>query len=114
MTTANAALLAGALSANNPHVESISYTVSGGTAKTINACVNRVSGSNSRGAIGNRTIYSAEIIISFDSVSGIPVVTPKKDIVVMAAPELNSTSHTFLVVGIVGKSAMGWHLGLQQ
>jgi hypothetical protein len=114
MLTAKDALIAGALSANNPFVENVSYTVAGGTARAINACVHRVSGSNSRGTIGNRTMYHAEIIISNDATAGIETVTPKKDTVTMSAPELNSTSHSFLVVAIIGKSAMGWHLGLQQ
>ena len=114
MLTAKQALIDGALSANNPHVESISYTVSGGTAATINAVVNRSAGMIKRQNIDARPRYDAEIIISHDSTSGIAAVTPKKDIVVMAAPELNDTAHTFTVVSIIGKTAMGWHLGLQQ
>jgi hypothetical protein len=114
MKTAKQALIDGVLNANNPFVESISYTPSGGEATTINATVNRTSGMIRRQNIDGRPRYDAEIIISNDSTYGISTVTPKEDIVTMAAPELNSTSHTFNVIAIIGKSSMGWHLGLQQ
>jgi hypothetical protein len=114
MLTAKDALLAGALSSSNPFVEDVSYTVSGGVAKTIRACVSRKAISANRDKIGSRSMYAAELIISNDETAGIPVVTQKKDMVSMAAPEIGKTAHDFLVVGIIGKTAMGWHLGLQQ
>lgn len=115
MLTASEAFLAGALNANNPFVETVTYTPDGGTAKSVLAVVDRGSGSIKRGVIANRTRYKAEIMISADTTSGIAQVTPRKDIVVLAAPELaNSTEHTFTVHTIIGKSTMGWHLGLQQ
>jgi len=115
MLTPAEALIAGAMSDNNPFVEAVTYTPSGGTAVEINAVVQRESGTVRRSGIDNRSQYKAEIIISSDATSGIADVTPRKDTVSMAAPELgNSTSHTFLVAAIIGKSAMGWHLGLSQ
>lgn len=115
MLTAKAAMLAGPLSDNNPFVESITYTPSGGDAVTINATVKRSSDMMGRENIPDRAHYKAEIIISNDSDSGVADVTPRKDTVTMAAPELsNSSSHTFLVAAIISKTAMGWHLGLTQ
>ena len=116
MLTAKQALIDGVVSSNNPFVEEISYTPYGGSAKTINATVNRTSGSIKlrSGRTEERPRYNAEIIISNDATYGIATVKPKVDTVVMAAPELNDDTHTFTVADIIGKSAMGWHLGLQQ
>lgn len=113
MLDAAQALIDGVLSSNNPFIESISYTPSGGSATTINAVVNRGAGMISGGQ-NSRPRYDCEIIISNDADSGIATVTPKKDIVSMNAPELSDSTHTFTVMAIIGKTAMGWRLGLQQ
>jgi len=114
MITASDAFIAGVLSANNPFTELITYTPNGKSPVEIRATVKRNNGVISRNNIDGRTVYSAEIIISNNATYGIAVVTPRKDTVTMSAPELGKVAHTFQVAGILGKSAMGWHLGLNQ
>jgi len=114
MKTAKQALLDGVLGDSNPFVEEISYTVSGGEAKTINAVVNRTADMIQRDGIKNRSRYKAEIMISHDATSGIETPTPKEDLVTMASERLGSSSHTYQLQAIIGKTKMGWWLGLQQ
>jgi hypothetical protein len=118
LLTPKQALLDSVVNDNNPFREEITYTATGAAAKTINAVVMRETGSFKHRGVQAQTQprprYDCEIVISHDSNEGIEEVTPRKDTVTMEAPELRSTSHTFQVVAIIGKSRMGWHLGLQQ
>lgn len=102
------------LSDDNPFRESITYTPTGGTAKTIYALVKRGGAMNNNNAADKtNSIYDYEIVIANDATSGIATITTGKDKISMAAPELNETAHTFMVVGIIGKTGMAWKLGLR-
>lgn len=103
------------LGADNPFRESVSYTPSGSTAKTIYAIVSR-SGSSKistkRSTERAGAAYDYEMLISCNATSGIQYVVPGKDKVSITAPEFAETN-TFTVAGIVSKTAMCWHLGLR-
>lgn len=99
---------------SNPFAEIVTYTPSSGTPKEIYAVVRRnTSQQTSRGGMGGIVAYQTEIMIAKTDSDGMLSITPKKDKVTMAAPELNKTTHTYTVVGVVANSAMCWHIGLQ-
>lgn len=102
------------LSEENPFREAITYTPYGLSSKNIYAIVKRGGAiNNNNKADKTANIYDYEVIIANDSVSGVTNITTGKDKIVMAAPELNETSHTFIVVGLMGKTGMCWKLGLR-
>ena len=101
------------LSAANPARESIVYTPTGGTAKTIYAVVNRGGMKSVRSKIDKMpSIYDYEILISTSTASGIAAVTSGKDTVTMTMHEING-SNIFTVAGIIARNAACWHLGLR-
>lgn len=100
--------------------ESIIYTPSGGTAKTINAIIYR-SGttqtvpSRRTGAGENKTIsrrYDIEIHISTDATSGIGTVTINEDQVQLKRRVNDSSNTKFLVRGIIQEDTGAYWLGL--
>jgi len=100
--------------------ESITYTPSGGTAKTINAIVYR-SGttqtvpSRRTGASENKTIsrrYDVEIHISTDATSGIQTVKINADKVALKRRTNDTSNTTFLVRGIIQEDVGAYWLGL--
>lgn len=98
--------------ANNPFAEDITYYPTGSTGKVIKAVSKRGAGSFGRPKIDPFISYAAEIIIGCNDDGGIETVTPRKDYVIMDAPEINDSTHKFTVAGIISKSKMAWHLGL--
>ena len=103
------------LDESNPFRESVTYTPSGGTAKAIYGMVNR--GGTSKTTQGRSVekmgaLYDYELVISCNATSGIANVIPGKDRVVISAPEF-AESNTFMVAGVIAKTAMCWKLGLR-
>lgn len=100
--------------------ESIIYTPSGGTAKTINAIVYRdgttqTVPSRRTGASENKTIarrYDVEIHISTDATAGIETVTIQEDKVALKRRTNDSSNTNFLVKGIVQEDVGAYWLGL--
>jgi len=103
------------LDESNPFRESVTYTPSGSTAKSIYGIVNRGGGSKTsqgRGSDKMGAIYDYELIISCDATSGVQYVVPMKDKVSITAPEFGETN-VFTVAGVIKKTPMGWVLGLR-
>lgn len=101
------------LSSENPFRESVVYTVSGGTAKTIYAVVKRGGTVRTSGRADTTPAgYDCELLISPDSTSGIATVKIGEDTVAITAPEFAETN-VYNVSGIIAKTAMAWHLGLK-
>lgn len=100
------------LSAANPFREQVTYTPTGGEAKSIYAVVGR-GGIKSLKSKTDRmpSIYDYEILISTDETSGVLLVTPRKDKVALAMHEIGG-SNTFTVAGIISRTPGAWHLGL--
>ena len=100
--------------------ESIIYTPSGGSAKTINAMIYRdgttqTVPSRRTGAGENKTIsrrYDIEIHISTDATSGIQTVTINEDTVKLKRRTNDTSNTTFLVRGIVQEDVGAYWLGL--
>jgi len=103
------------LDESNPFRESVTYTPTGAAAKVIYGIVNR--GGNAKSSTGRGTdrlnaIYDYTMLISCTATDGVQYVTPNKDKVLITAPEFGE-SNTFLVAGVIAKTAMAWHLGLR-
>lgn len=96
--------------------EDISYTPSGGTAKTISAIVYRQgakeSSSNRRLSNAQSRTYDIEIDISTDATNGISDITIREDKVALKRKIGDSTNTIFLVKSIVQDDAGAKRLGL--
>ena len=103
------------LDESNPFRESVTYTPSGGAVKAIYGIVNR--GGNAKSTTGRgmdklNAIYDYTLLISCNATDGIQYVVPNKDRVLILAPEFGE-NNTFLVAGVIAKTAMCWYLGLR-
>jgi len=105
---------------NSGFEETITYTPSGGVAKSIDAVVfreNSMHSSPSGRVGGDRTTktraYKMSVIISTDSTEGVSTITTNEDTVTMKEREADTTTKTFTVGGILYSDAGGWHLGLK-
>ena len=96
--------------------EDITYTPSGGTAKTISAIVYRQgakeSSTNRRLTNAQNRTYDIEIDISTDATNGIADVTIREDKVALYREIGDSTTTTFMVKGIIQDDAGAKRLGL--
>jgi len=95
--------------------ETVSYTPSGGTAKSISAIVNRGGGNEgpqppARGGSPERR-FDMEIIISTDETNGVATVKPREDKVSVATTP-GGSAQTYLVVAVIRSDVGAWHLGL--
>jgi len=105
---------------NSGFQETITYTPSGGTAKSISAIVYREGTtqtvpSRRTGAGENKTItrrYDIQIHISTDATDGIQSVTVMKDTVALKRKVNDSSNETFLVRGIIEEDTGAYWLGL--
>lgn len=102
------------LGESNPFRESITYTATGQSAKTIWAIPKRGGiTSNKNTADKTASIYDYEILIASDATNGIVNPTMGKDTVTMSMPEMGTGNNVFIVAGIVSKTPMCWRLGLR-
>ncbi len=100
--------------------ESVVYTPSGGTAKTIDAIIYREGTtqtvpSRRTGSSENKTIsrgYDVEIHISTDVTAGIGTVTIHEDKVALKRRTNDSSNTIFLVKGIIEEDDGAYWLGL--
>ena len=97
--------------------ESIVYTPFGGTAKTINAIVNRGGIRDIRdrsfGPTGRGTRQNdIDIKISTHATTGVATVTKGKDTVSLKKNEVDTSNSDFIVASIIGSDAGAWHLGI--
>uniref|UniRef100_A0A6M3LZJ6 Tail protein n=1 Tax=viral metagenome TaxID=1070528 RepID=A0A6M3LZJ6_9ZZZZ len=96
--------------------ETIIYTPSGGTAKSISAIVYRQgakeSSSNRRLSNAQNRTYDIEIDISTDVTNGIANVTTREDKVALKREIGDSTNTTFLVKGIIQDDEGAKRLGI--
>jgi len=113
--TLQEAVDAAILGASNPFRESITYTPTGATAKTIYGQVRRgAAAKNSVRGDNTAAVYDTEITISKNTTNGVAAVTIGKDTVTMAAPAYGSAAtNVYVVAGIVGQTATFWKLGLR-
>jgi hypothetical protein len=98
--------------------ESISYTPSGGSAKTIDAVVHRqgasqITASGPGGRMSTIRKYEIEIWISTHATTGIASITPIEDKVALKRRLEDATDTTFQVAGVIDSDAGCWHLGLR-
>jgi hypothetical protein len=98
--------------------ESVSYTVSGAAAKTINAVVFRkgIKQFGQRGdgqANSYQSIYDVEITISKNATDGIAAVTVNADKVSVPL-NVGGTAVVWVVAGIVFQDLAIWKLGLRK
>jgi len=101
------------LGSDSPFRESISYTVSGGSPKTIYGIVRRAGiGRTSGRGDSTPATYDTELIISSDATAGIANVLKDEDVVSITSPEFNE-ANVYTVAGIIARTAMAWHLGLK-
>jgi hypothetical protein len=101
---------------NSGFEESISYTPSGGAAKTIDAVVFREGSRQHEDTIGrgtrtNQRQYDIEILISNDATDGIATVIPRED-TVSVAKRPGEAAQTFLVASVIQSDEGAWRLGL--
>ncbi len=100
------------LAAVNPFRETVTYTKTGGTAKSIYGMVRRGGMQKVSGSDKTPSMYDYELIIAIDATNGIDQVTTGKDKVAFTLSE-TGTSNTFIIAGIIEKTGMCWHLGLR-
>ncbi len=95
---------------SNELAESITYTPSGGAAKTINAVIDRER-LNQQGQDQGRTVSKeCEIWIANDSTSGVTSVSKGQDTVAFPIYNQGGSNVTWRVIEIVSKDEGMWHL----
>lgn len=102
---------------NSGFEEEITYTPSGGSAKTIRAIVFREGATerdrNVRGIRTSDRRYDLEILISTDATNGIETVTVNEDVITVKPHIGDASARTFTVAGIVQNDAGAHRLRLK-